>query len=377
MDDNDPSVPANTPLINYALKGLEQCWLAQHRRWSYIYHLDGRAEPNESLPHSDVFYTLNVLLGFARVQQVPSGIDLRAVFDHNVAQLVTEPVPKYAFGMALWAAAELGLQLPAHILKVIEAMLLDRQNWRTFRAQDLGMMLSGIVAQAKVDPQPWSKLAGELSNFLIDRYSWPSGLFGDAPYGVRRRFASFASQTYLTLACYMYGEFAGDRRFIDTANSCARTLIALQGPNGEWPWFFDAPSGSVLDFYEVYSVHQYGMAPAFLEFAERHGVPGAREALVRGFMWVLGSNQLKRPMLMPNLHLTIRSQLRKHELRTKKIRMLRATKNLLLRREADLIDPAGIRLRLECRSYELGWILWSFGQRFDLPNLTNHRDFSE
>ena len=50
----------------------------------------------------------------------------------------------------------------------------------------------------------------------------------------------------------------------------------------------------VLDFYEVYSVHQYGMAPAFLECAERHGVPKARDALIKGFKWVLGDNQLAR-----------------------------------------------------------------------------------
>ena len=40
---------------------------------------------------------------------------------------------------------------------------------------------------------------------------------------------------------------------------------------------FSTPvSGSVLDFYEIYSVHQYGMAPAFLERAECHGVTDAR-----------------------------------------------------------------------------------------------------
>jgi hypothetical protein len=49
----------------------------------------------------------------------------------------------------------------------------------------------------------------------------------------------------------------------------------------------------------------------------------------------------------------------------------------MLRREAVLIDPSELELRLECRSYELGWILWSFGQRSDLPELTHNAMFIE
>ena len=59
------------------------------------------------------------------------------------------------------------------------------------------------------------------------------------------------------------------------------------------------PHGTVVDFYEVYSVHQYGMAPAFLRFAERLGVPEARDALTKGFRWVFGENQMHRSMLIP------------------------------------------------------------------------------
>ena len=62
---------ANSPLINYALSGLQKCWMPEHQRWSHIYHLDGRANPNQSIPQSDVFYSLNVLLGMSRIRAVP------------------------------------------------------------------------------------------------------------------------------------------------------------------------------------------------------------------------------------------------------------------------------------------------------------------
>ena len=367
----------NSPLIDYALAGLERCWLSEFGRWSHIYHLDGRRQPNESVPHSDIFYTLNVLLGLGRVRQVPRKIDLAETFKRNASHLVTMPVSKYAFGMALWTGAVLGFEIPEEVLRQIKVILSDKRRWRSFRAQDLGMILIGVAAQARHDPQKWRPIAVELYAFLTDRYRSPSGLFFDAAFGLRRKFASFATQTYLSLACYAYGELVNDIRPIAIANACARKLIALQGPNGEWPWFFAAASGRVVDFYEVYSVHQCGMAPAFLEHAELHGVSEARSAIVKGFNWILGHNQMAMPMLVPALHMTIRSHVRKGELYTKKWRVIRALQNSLLGREAALIDQADLQLRLECRSYELGWILWSFGERSDLPELTHHKMFIE
>jgi hypothetical protein len=377
MNQRDITASENSPLVDYALKGLELCWLPEYGRWSHIYHLDNREQPNESVPKSDVFYTLNVLLGLARVQRIPRSIDLSETFRRNASHLVALAVSKYAFGVALWTGAELQLQLPEDVVRHIDAMLADRNNWRSFRAQDLGMIALGVLAQAKLDPQKWRRMAAELFAFLVDRYHSPSGLFFDAAFGLRRRFGSFATQTYLTLACYAYGELMNDMRAIEIANTCARKLIAQQGPYGEWPWFFDAASGSVVDFYEVYSVHQCGMAPAFLERAERHGVSEARSAIVKGFNWVLGQNQLAVPMLVSDLHMTVRSQVRKGELNSKNWRVLRALRNSILGRKVGLIDPAFLQLRLECRSYELGWILWSFGQRSDLPELTHNKMFIE
>jgi hypothetical protein len=365
----------NSPLVNYALGGLRRCWIPEFGRWSHIYHLDGRDRSNESVAPSDVFYTLNVLLGMSRVDEIPDGINVSKIFRRNVRQLTRMPVAKYAFGMALWAAAELELDVPEDVVQDLNSLLLEK-NWRDYRAQDLGMLLTGIVAQARAGRKEWYRLAGPLFSFLSERYHSESGLFFDAASGFRRRFASFASQTYLTIACYHYGEFAGNSAAIDMAKACTRKLIALQGPRGEWPWFFDAQHGRVLDFYEVYSVHQYGMAPALLECAERHDVQEARAALIKGFKWVFGENQLGKSILIPELQLSVRSQVRKCELRTKKMRVLRAVGNAYFGRSSTLIDPTDVGLRLECRSYELGWILWSFGQRSDLSQLTHNQAFS-
>src|SRR5260370_17760746 len=80
-------VSRNSPLVNYALSGLQRCWLPEHGRWSHIYHLDGRSEPNESLARSDVFYTLNVLLGFSRENQARVALMSSAMFYNCSARL--------------------------------------------------------------------------------------------------------------------------------------------------------------------------------------------------------------------------------------------------------------------------------------------------
>ena len=366
----------NSPLINYALAGLRRCWLAEHGRWSHIYHLDGRSNLNESLPHSDVFYTLNVLAGLSRVPEVPRWIGVKEIFNRNAPLLKELPVRKYALGTALWAAAEFELELPAAVMSDVKELLADSSAWREFYAQDIGMILIGVTAFSRAGGNEWKAIAHKLFDFIATNYTSTSKLFFDRPAGHRRRFSSFATQTYLTLACYEYGTAFENGRAIALANSCARALIARQGPDGEWPWFFDSSKGTVLDFYEVYSVHQYGMAPAFLNWAERLGVEGAREAIARGFKWVLGQNQLGLSMLRPDLQLSIRSQVRKGELRTSKLRALRAVRNAALGLKASLVRPEQVELRQECRSYELGWILWSFGQRTDLPELTHNDMFS-
>jgi hypothetical protein len=374
-NDNNPAGGANPHLVNYALAGLERCWMAQHGRWSHIYHLDGRVPANESLPHSDVFYTLNVLLGMSRINQIPASINVAEIFDRNSRLLLNLPVSPYAYGVALWASAELKLDLPPAVQAHIRALLADESRWWTLRAQDIGMLLSGVVAQARLNGGVWNVDAHRLFGFLASRYFCQSTLFFDSPAGVRRRFGSFATQTYLALACYHYGEYASDNSALAMANACVRTLIALQGPMGEWPWFFDVKSGRVLDFYEIYSVHQYGMAPAFLECAERHGVLNAREALIKGFNWVLGHNALSVPMIVPDLQLTIRSQLRRREMHTKGPRAMRAIRNACLKVPAAFVAPGDLALRQECRSYELGWILWSFGPRLDLAHISNNPAF--
>src|SRR5262249_10538485 len=157
---------------------------------------------------------------FARLRRSPNNVDVSATFERNILQLLRVPAAKYAFGMALWAAAELRLEVPPSIALHIQRFLSEKKNWWTFRAQDLGMILTGVMAQVRAGGKEWSPFASPLFAFLVKQYHSSSGLFFDAPWGLRRRFASFASQTYLSIACYSYGETERSSCALEMANAC-------------------------------------------------------------------------------------------------------------------------------------------------------------
>jgi hypothetical protein len=346
-------------------------------RFSYCYHLDRPEPANESRPELDTFYTLNVLLGLSRLQ-VPQRlpIDILEVFRSCCGEAGDPRWRKYTYGMALWVAAKFGFTPPATLVGEMNKVLEDHNQLRGLTAQDVGMLASGAIAMTLADGKRWQPVA----DMLIQRirrnyYHKRSHLFFNQGAGLRRSFSSFASQIYSALALYQYGEAFACNWAIAMANTTVERLMTLQGQRGEWPWFYYVPGGRVVDFYEVYSVHQHGMAPAVLHHAIAHGVTGARDALVKGFNWLFGENELGTSMLRPKEHMFYRSQVRQGELLSAWPRATRSVVNALSGRSDAVTRHRDLILRQECRSYELGWILWSFGERNDYPELTSHEKF--
>ena len=370
-----PQTPS--PLVDYALDGLRRCWMPETGRYSHRYRFD--IEPaNESIPASDIFYTLNVLLGFSRLPEpvIRTNVDAAAVFERCCRAAESAPLRVYGYGMALWAGAAYGIAPSGPLADRVRATLADDDALSRLTAQDLGILIAGLCAQSAASAE-WRLAADRTVTILRDRYHEPaSRLFYNQPRGLRRSFSSFASQVYPLLALYRYGETFAQDWAIALADAAAASLIALQGPRGEWGWFYYVPQGRVVDFYEVYSVHQHSMAPAFLHHAVQHGVAGARQALVKGFKWLFGDNQMGVSMLRPTERLFYRSQVRQGEPDSAWRRGVRSVANAVLHRSDTVERHTGLALRRECRSYELGWILWSFGGRTDYPELTQRPEFS-
>jgi hypothetical protein len=371
------AVTEPTRLTAYTLAGLRRCWMPERGMWSHKYHLDGRRPENESVPHSDVYYSLNVLLGLSTVPAALAGepYDVPALLRSLCAALPGRPVRNGAWGMALWAAAELGLDAPGPVADWLRPLAADTGPAAGWTAQDLGLSVSGAAAQARHDPS-WRPLAEALNRLLLERFRGPGALVRDSSRGLRRHFSTFASQVYAALAFYHYGELAGHAPSLAAANALAVKLIELQGPLGEWPWFYLPAGDRVLEAYEVYSVHQHGMAPAFLHHAVAHSVPGARAAMLRGVEWIFGANQMQTSMLVPALSLIYRSQARRGLQGRRAGRLARAAAAAAAPLSAWTTDPNTLCLTQEMRSYEFGWLLWSFGGRADYPDLVNRPEFA-
>ncbi|MEJ7875043.1 MAG: hypothetical protein WKF62_00170, partial [Solirubrobacterales bacterium] len=198
---------------------------------------------------------------------------------------------------------------------------------------------------------------------LLGRAGAPGRLFRHRDSGRRARFPNFATQIYgvLALATAVRQGHGGDR-VLATARRVAGRLLELQRPDGGWPWIFDAERGTVVEPYEVYSVHQDAMAPmALLELSEVTGDPKYRDAAIRGLDWVFGQNDLGREMLDREQGVLYRSIRRRRGFDRAFLYANTATstfaKPLLARARGPLeINPTD-------RPYHLGWILEAWAGR--------------
>jgi hypothetical protein len=177
-------------------------------------------------------------------------------------------------------------------------------------------------------------------------------------YGVphrRRRFANFASQSYGLLALSAVAREALDERALPAARALGDRLLGLQLDDGGWPWLFDVERGTVVEPYEVYSVHQHAMAPmALLELAEVSRDERYREAAVRGLEWIHGRNELGLEMVDEESELIYRSIRRKRP--SDRIALYTRTLSSLVRKRNQSLGGR-IELNATCRPYELGWLL--------------------
>lgn len=364
-----------SPLVSYTLRGLLHCYQPEQFCWSYSCHFGNAKVVNESIPPRDCFYTLNVILGLAVAgpEAWQGTYDLPGLLHYNAARLKTLNVRAYALGMALWAAARLGERLNNKTVDYIYALIHNRKRWEYYTAQDAGMILSGLCEQKLCNMQPQDKIAHALFRHIRMYYLTENGLFRNNAHGVRKNYTSFASQCYLINACYLYGRAYDNIEALAIADKVTKRMLELQGEDGSWPWFYHAPSASVVDEYELYSVHQHGMSSLFLTIAEQRGIPGAREAIYKGFSWIDGQNILGRTMTVPELGLFYRSIVRKNE---KRSRIRRALRSLRWSKSAkpDAMKPETLTVRRECRSYELGWLLYSFAKS-NKHEITHHPIF--
>lgn len=323
---------ALAPLLQRALGYLELTW-RDDALFPYSTRLvDGALVHDYEHPHT-LRYTINSLLGL-RAFGAPGAEDKVGAFVRLRLDEVTNP------GDLGLAAVLLG-----------DAVTLDGLEPRTM--QERCWLLWGALATGR------EALAHELYRGLD--FHPASGLPLHSRRLHRRRIVSFGAVVYFLKALREYAEATGDARAAQLFRGGVERMLAIQGPQGEWPWMIDVASGIPLDVYPVFAVHQDAMAMLFLHPALDDGVPGVEDAIARSLAWVDGANELDEPMSIDEPPLLWRSIRRDEGLRPQR-RFARSLARSLAGR-AGRYGSARAVVNRECRSYHPGWILYAWANR--------------
>jgi hypothetical protein len=312
-------------------------------------------------------YTMMTLLGLHRYERTghTSPVPIHPVLDALLAD--TGWIEGAGdLGLLLWTCAEVAPErLPRIYAKVKAATALESfADGRHGRTMEVAWYLTGLVTSvlAGFDELPGISSQITAARRILERNCGSSGIFGhhsgsSALAGkVRRTIGSFADQVYPTIAFARLAQANRDEAALTMARRTAEIMCRLQGPLGEWSWHYDSQNGRVVNRYPVYSVHQHAMAPMMLFAAGEAAGCDFSEAIYRGLAWIGGNNELRRDFIEPSLGLVWRC------IYLRPLDSYTDTALRFLRLRSGAADVR-LKVRYECRPYELGWLLYAFAGR--------------
>lgn len=315
-------------------------------------------------------YTLIVLIGLLRAEEhdIEHSFHLGALRTRMLSELGSPDLTPGDFGLALWAESRSDGGATDEILAGLESALGTHSVLESLTGTEVAWIVIGLSeSEARGVSGGGERILAEAREQLIERAT-SSGLFTHTMRGARRRFPNFATQIYGIQALSLLARTRDDKKARDVARAAGERLLALQLPDGGWPWIFDAERGTIVEPYELYSVHQDAMAPmAMHDLTEATGDQRYRAAAVYGLDWIWGRNELEAQMLDREIGVLFRS-IRRRE------RLDRAY--LYGRTAVSYVHPPRVkdaRNTLEVnrtdRPYHLGWILEAWAGREDLAAL--------
>jgi hypothetical protein len=347
-------------LVNGSLDFLPRAWSDEHALYSFKAELcdDGALTQDWSSPWA-VRYTINSLLGVHAAHGTDADALVRE-FASRHAGLVTNPAD-LGLLTALMSAVGDEARSASALARVEAASELASKRLDT---QSLSWMLWGSCAATRAGLDGAERVARNLlDRILRDSVHPASGLPRHSLSAYRRNIVSFGTLVYFLRALHEAERTLEDERAALRYREGLARALALQGPQGEWPWMIDVARGVAFDRYPVFSVHQDSMAMLFLLPAIDAGLPGARAAAERSLRWVHGENELGLRLYREEPFFFAYRAIERNESAPKLRRYVR----WLARRGPDAAPPKRLRVNRECRSYHLGWILYAWAPRERRP----------
>jgi hypothetical protein len=308
-------------------------------------------------------YTLMTEIGLRRADEAGIALpfDLDEIRAASLAELASPELRPGDMGLHLWADALAGGERAEGLESMLGRAVAEGGGLDAREGMEVAWIVLGLALSGRRGP-----MLDDALRVLLETNAAPSGLlYHYGPGSRRRRFPNFATQSYGVLALATAARLGLDDRALPAARRLADLLLQLQLEDGGWPWLFDAHRGTVVERYEVYSVHQHGMAPmALLELAAASGDDRYIRAASRGVDWLHGRNDLGIEFADERERLIYRSIRRRRPWDRAAIALNLAGSTLA--RRPLLRGPRGLELHAVGRPYELGWLLEAWAGRESL-----------
>lgn len=352
--------------VALAVRGLVPMFNQQRQLFCYKLRKTDGGSIREGLSHR---YTMMTLLGLHRLEQAGSvsPFDANTILEtlvsdlkwiHNIGDL----------GVLLWLCA---VVCPERLAGLeprlqLQTALARYSGVRQGVTMELAWFLTGLSYAAVACPKPFPYIESLSFNTykLLTKNQGARGFFshlstsGSIIARVRGRFASFADQVYPVYAMTQFSKAYSHEEAAKRALTCALGICEVQGPLGQWWWHYDSVGGRVADGYPVFSVHQHGMGPMAL-FALGEALNSDFDPWIyRGLRWINSNNELGRDMEDASNNVIWRCILRSRRSLTRYVTARFGGYADALQEQA-----RDLSLLLECRPYELGWLLYAFANR--------------
>ena len=315
-------------------------------------------------------YSLIVLIGLLRAQGhgLEAPVHTGRLRSRILSELGSVALSPGDLGLALWAESRADGRATDELVGALAQSLNGGSRLERLLSMEVAWIVMGLVeAGARAEIGAGSEILGWARRQLLEKRRDRSGLLTHTARGPRRRLPHFADQIYGLMALCRLALSRGDDDARDAARALGEKLVDLQMPNGAWPWICDPVRGTVVEPYELYSIHQDSMAMLGLNaLSEATGDPRYRAAAARGMDWNYGQNELGVEMFDREAGLIYRSIRRKQ--RFHRARQARNAAAAYLGAKPRLASPRELEVNRTMRPYHLGWILEAWCGREDLAS---------
>jgi hypothetical protein len=348
-------------LEHFALRRLPSMQLADG-----VFCHEVRAETGRPQGRS-LRYTLIVLLGLLRAEEhgLENPFHLGALRSRMLSELDSSELTPGDLGLALWAESRAGGDAVHELVRALRQRI-ERGDIDGLLSMEVAWIVTGLTeAGARGDLGEGEAILARCRQQLIEERRPRGGLVTHVARGRRKRLPHFADQIYSVQALSQLARIREDGAARDAARSIGDLLLENQMPNGAWPWIYDPIRATVVEPYELYSVHQDSMAMLGMHgLSEATGEPRYRDVAVKSLDWNYGANELGVQIFDREAQMIYRSIRRKP--RFARARQARNAAATYLRAAPRLAEPEELEVNRAMRPYHLGWLLEAWAGREEL-----------